>query len=183
MVIESVIFKGQSVKFKDVLVKFDKGKGQAEVDSELGKYIVDNFSTIWVKGKKPVEIKKEEALTNNDAEIFRLKQEIERLMGVIADKNKEISEAKKAEKIWREEYEKLSKGIKTEKGPISNIPPKKEKSTKINVPEGFEELYEEMKKKNVNQLRKWIKEELKTDADLKGKSRDELIQFVFDNVG
>ena len=178
MIIESVIFKGQKVNFKNTAVEFDQNKGQAEVDDKLGKYIVDNFTTVWPKGKKPVEIKKEEINADNDAEIFRLKQEVERLMGIVADKNKEISEAKKAEKVWREEYEKLSKGVKEEKP----VPPKKQKP-KLTIPEGFEELYEEMKKKNVNQLKKWIKEELKTDADLKGKSRDELIQFVFDNVG
>lgn len=186
MKIESKIYKNMNINLHNEEVMFDE-KGFAEVSEELGNKIVEGFKgVIWEEGKEEKPVVK--AIEETNPDVAALKEENTKLKIKLRDKDQEIALAKQNEQVWRDAYKKLEDSIKIGSPVIPNIElndkkEKEEEKESFKVPEGYEDLYKEMKSKQVNALRKWIKESFqKTEEDLKDlKGKEELIKFVFDN--
>lgn len=114
--IVSTIYKNTSIQFSDELVVFENGK--AEVKDETWEYIkTGGFPGIVLKEEaEKLEKEKTEAEKDTDEALKVLKEEyefqIERLNGIIKDKNKKIEQLEQSLDVWRKEVERLSNGGK-----------------------------------------------------------------------
>lgn len=114
--IVSTIYKNTSILFSDELVVFENGK--AEVKDETWEYIkTGGFPGIVLEEEaEKFEKEKTEAEKDTDEALKVLKEEyefqIERLNGIIKDKNKKIEQLEQSLDVWRKEVERLSNGGK-----------------------------------------------------------------------
>jgi len=169
-------------------VIFDN-EGKAKVKDELGSKIVSNFSPkVWEEGKRPetkISVVSDSDDLNEKEE--KLNNEVSRLNSIILEKDKEIFRLKDSEKTWREEYEKIQKLLNSPTIENSFEEEVKEEDNIVklvkkygDIPEGYEEIIEELSRKPLPQIKGWIKnEKIATAEDIKDISdRDDLIKFV-----
>lgn len=114
--IVSTIYKNTSIQFSDELVVFENGK--AEVKDETWESIkTGGFPGVALEEEaEKLEKEKTEAEKDTDEALKVLKEEyefqIERLNGIIKDKNKKIEQLEQSLDVWRKEVERLSNGGK-----------------------------------------------------------------------
>ena len=114
--IVSTIYKNTSIQFLDELVVFENGK--AEVKDETWESIkTGGFPGVALEEEaEKLEKEKTEAEKDTDEALKVLKEEyefqIERLNGIIKDKNKKIEQLEQSLDVWRKEVERLSNGGK-----------------------------------------------------------------------
>lgn len=145
--IVSTIYKNTVIQFGDELVEFKDGK--STVKDETWEYIrTGGFKGITsLEDAENLEKEKSEREKDDESTIKVLKDEydfeINRLNGIISDKNTQIEKLKEAVKVWRKEAERLSNGGK----------PKEEKEESNLSEEEIESLKEDMSKMSFEDLK------------------------------
>nr|DAG88142.1 MAG TPA: hypothetical protein [Herelleviridae sp.] len=128
--IVSTIYKNTVIQFGDELVEFKDGK--STVKDETWEYIrMGGFKGITsLEDAENLEKEKSEREKDDEATIKVLKDEydfeINRLNGIISDKNTQIEKLKQAADVWRKECERLMNGgkpkeIEEEKEEIASL--------------------------------------------------------------
>lgn len=146
--IVSTIYKNTVIQFGDELVEFKDGK--ATVKDETWEYIrTGGFKGITsLEDVENLEKEKSEREKDDEVTIKVLKDEydfeINRLNGIISDKNTQIEKLKEAVEVWRKEAERLSNGGK---------PKEEEKKENVLSEEEIESLKEDMSKMSFEDLK------------------------------